>query len=99
MGVARSHGSRAVGAVRRRARRVSRVSRPSRHRSTRPTCTLTAGVSPRTVDRAVAVVDGLPPARTHLVAAAAARLAAGERPSSYAIADMALRGGGFDVPA
>jgi hypothetical protein len=37
------------------------------------------------------IIDALPPVRVELVAAASARLAAGERPSSEAIADMAIR--------
>jgi hypothetical protein len=47
--------------------------------------------SPRTIERALLIIDGQPPVRIELVAAASARLAAGERPSSEAIAARAIR--------
>jgi hypothetical protein len=49
------------------------------------------GVSPLTVDRTLHTIAHLPPVRAELVAAASARLAAGQRPSAEAIADMAIR--------
>jgi hypothetical protein len=55
-------------------------------------------VSPRIVDQALIVVDAQPSARPQLVAAAAARLAAGDRPSAYAIAAAALRDAGVGAP-
>lgn len=69
-------------AERRQRRRRARIHR--RHSShTGPT----AGVSPLTIDTALRIIDGLPPVRVALVDAAAARLAAGERPSAEEIAD------------
>jgi hypothetical protein len=44
-----------------------------------------------TIDRALRTIDALPPVRVALVAAASARLAAGDRPSADAVADMAIR--------
>jgi hypothetical protein len=55
--------------------------------------------SPRTIDRALRLIDGLPPVRVELVEAASARLAAGERPTSEAIADRAIRRATCDLPA
>ena len=78
----RRQATRAVEAVRRGHRR-SRV----RRYGTRPASTV---ASPRTIDRALRVVDGLPPVRVELVVAAAERLAAGDRPSSAAIAERAI---------
>jgi hypothetical protein len=49
------------------------------------------GVSPLTLDRTLQTIAHLPPVRAELVAAASARLAAGQRPSAEAIADMAIR--------
>lgn len=93
MRVTRSHASEAFGALRRKPRRSSL----RRHRS-RPVSSLTSVATPLAVDRALATIADLPLARRHLVEAAAARLAAGERPSSYAIADMAIRRARVDVP-
>jgi hypothetical protein len=89
MRVSRTHATRALDAVRTRRRRVS----AHRHgrRPVRPTSSLTSGATPMTIDLALRTIDGLPPVRVHLVEAAAARLAAGERPTSDAIADMAIR--------
>ena len=56
------------------------------------------GTSPRTIDRALRIIETLPPVRVELVAAASARLAAGERPSSEEIADMAIRRATCDLP-
>jgi hypothetical protein len=47
-------------------------------------------ISPRAIERAVLIIDGQPRVRVELVAAASARLAAGERPSSQAIADKVI---------
>jgi hypothetical protein len=44
-----------------------------------------------TIELALRTIEGLPPVRIHLVEAAAARLAAGDRPTSDAIAEMAIR--------
>jgi hypothetical protein len=44
-----------------------------------------------TIDLALRTIDELPTIRIDLVEAASARLAAGERPSAEAIADMAIR--------
>jgi hypothetical protein len=52
----------------------------------------------QSVDRALRLIDELPRVRVHLVEAAIARLAAGRRPSSEAIADMAIRRAGCDRP-
>ena len=43
------------------------------------------------IGRALRIIDETPRVRVHLVEAAAARLAAGRRPSAEAIADMAIR--------
>jgi hypothetical protein len=93
MRVTRAHASEAFAAVRRRHRRAS-----LRRRRSRPASSLTSVATPLAVDRALATIADLPPARSHMVEAAAARLAAGERPSSYAIADMAIRRASVDVP-
>jgi hypothetical protein len=50
-----------------------------------------------TVELALRTIHELPPVRIHLVEAAAARLAAGERPTSAAIADMAIRRAACDL--
>lgn len=85
MRVSRTHASRAFDAVRGRRRRAHR------RRSVRPVNGLTSGATPLTIDLALRTIDELPPVRIHLVEAAAARLAAGERPTSDAVADMAIR--------
>jgi len=80
----RTHATRALDAVRHRRGRGGQ-----RH-TVRPSSSLMA-TSPRTIDHALRIIDALPPVRVELVEAASARLAAGERPSSEAIADMAIR--------
>jgi len=92
MRTSRTQATRALGAVRRRHRR----GRVRRHDAGRPSSGLMV-TSPRTIDRALRIIDGLPPVRVELVAAASARLAAGERPSSEAIADMAIRRAACDL--
>ena len=52
----------------------------------------------QSIDHALRLIDELPRVRVHLVEAAIARLAAGRRPSSEAIADMAIRRAGCDRP-
>jgi hypothetical protein len=104
--VARSQAARALDAVRRRHRRAAptrrRVearagahrpqARPGAGRAARASRTAALhGVSPVTLDRTLHTIAHLPPVRAELVAAASARLAAGQRPSSEAIADMAIR--------
>ncbi|HEX6417583.1 MAG TPA: hypothetical protein VFZ77_03775 [Acidimicrobiales bacterium] len=44
-----------------------------------------------TIERALRTIDALPRVRVALVEAASARLAAGERPSADAVAEMAIR--------
>ena len=87
MRVSRSQASRALDAVRSRHRRVPVRAR----RSVRPRSSLTAVATPMTIDLALRTIDELPTIRIDLVEAASARLAAGERPSAEAIADMAIR--------
>jgi hypothetical protein len=87
------HATRALDAVRRRHRRT----RARQVHGVRPSSSLMA-TSPRTIDRALRIIEALPPVRVELVAAASARLAAGERPSSEAIADMAIRRATCDLP-
>ncbi len=86
MRVSRTHASRAFDAMRGRRRRAH-----ARRRSVRPVNGLTSGATPLTIDLALRTIDELPPVRIHVVQAAAARLAAGERPTSDAIAEMAIR--------
>ena len=86
MRVTRSQASRAFAHVRTRHRRAS----VRRHRSVRPSSSLMSA-TPMSIDLALRTIDELPPIRIHLVEAASARLAAGERPSAEAIADMAIR--------
>jgi hypothetical protein len=93
MRVSRSQASEAFATVRRRHRRAS-----TRRRRVRPAPSLTTVATPLAVERALATIADLPPARSHMVEAAVARLAAGQRPSSYAIADMAIRHAGVDMP-
>ena len=79
MRVTRSQAAQALDTVgRRRARSSTRHRRPGRPRAA------ALSVSPMTI-------DALPPVRVALVAAASARLAAGDRPSADAVADMAIR--------
>ena len=85
MRTSRSHATRAIDAVRRRHRR----GRALRHHSSRPASSVMA-TSPRTIERALLIIDGQPRVRVELVAAVTARLAAGERPSSEAIADKVI---------
>jgi hypothetical protein len=87
MRVSRSQASRAIDAVRRRHPRGS----GRRPRSLRRASGVMTGASPMTIDLALRAIDALPPVRIHLVEAASARLAAGERPSADAIAEMAIR--------
>ena len=87
MRVSRTHANRALDAARSRPRRGS----VHRRRSVRPASSLTSGATPLSIDLALRTIDELPPVRIHMVEAAAARLAAGERPTSEAIADMAIR--------
>lgn len=82
----RRHATRALDAVRRRHRRGGGLPR----HATRPSSGVMA-TSPRTIERALRIIDGQPPVRVELVAAATARLAAGDRPSSAAIAERAVR--------
>jgi hypothetical protein len=93
MRTSRRPATRALDAVRRRHRRT----RARQVHAVRPSAAL-MGTSPRTIDRALRVIESLPPVRVELVAAASARLAAGERPSSEAIADMAIRRATCDLP-
>lgn len=72
----------------RRHRRTS-VRRARRER--RPTASLTSAATPVIIDLALRTIDELPPVRLDLVDAVSARLAAGERPSAEAIAEMAIR--------
>jgi hypothetical protein len=93
MHVARSQAARALDAVRRRhrhrrARQRAVGHRPHRRAVRRAHPLETA--SPRTVDRALQIIDEMPPVRVTLVEAASAWLAAGDRPSPQAIADMAI---------
>lgn len=90
MRVTRTQASQALDAVRRQHRRAPARPRPRRRRQTRPAARVMSA-SPMTIDRALRTIDALPPVRIALVEAAAARLAAGERPSAHAIADMAIR--------
>lgn len=89
------HGSRP------RALRSDRVTRRARTRAAvaigqpHPAHPLHT-VSPLLIDRVLHAIDDLPPLRVELVAAASARLAAGERPSAEAIADMAIRRAAVD---
>jgi len=86
MRVTRSQASQALDTVRRRRARAS-----TRHRRPgRPSATVMS-VSPMTIERALRTIDALPPVRVALVEAASARLAAGERPSADAVAEMAIR--------
>jgi hypothetical protein len=93
--VARSQAVQALDAVRRRQRRAAARRRvATRGTGGRPRVSRAAslhGVSPLTLDRTLHTIAHLPPVRAELVAAASARMAAGRRPSSEAIADMAIR--------
>ncbi len=93
MRVSRTHANRALDAVRSRRRRGS----VHRRGSVRPASSLTSGATPMSIDLALRTIDELPPVRIHMVEAAAARLAAGERPTSDAIADMAIRRASCDL--
>jgi hypothetical protein len=57
----------------------------------RPTASLTSAATPVIIDLALRAIDELPPVRLDVVDAASTRLAAGERPSAEAIAEMAIR--------
>lgn len=86
MRVTRSHASQALDTVRRRRTRPS-----ARHRRPRRPAAAVLSVSPMTIDRALRTIDAMPPIRVSLVEAASARLAAGERPTAEAVAEMAIR--------
>jgi hypothetical protein len=85
MQVSRRQAALALDVVRRRHRRAP--VRIRRRRSRRPVSL----PSPVFVDLVVRVADDQPPLRIELVEAASARRAAGEWPSAYEVADMALR--------
>ncbi len=87
MRVSRTHATRALDAVRRRRRRAQVHPR----RVVRSAAGASSGPTPMTIELALRTIGETPAVRVHLVEAAAARLAAGERPSSEAIADMAIR--------
>ncbi|HEX6420033.1 MAG TPA: hypothetical protein VFZ77_16145 [Acidimicrobiales bacterium] len=88
MQVTRSQAARALETVRRRRARAS-----VRHRRPRGVGRRAAAVSvsPMTIDRALRTISAQPRIRVALVEAASARLAAGERPSADAVAEMAIR--------
>ncbi|HET9611981.1 MAG TPA: hypothetical protein VFP06_20365 [Acidimicrobiales bacterium] len=86
MRVTRSQASQALDTVRRRRARAS-----TRHRRPGRPSSAVMFVSPMTIERALRTIDALPRVRVALVEAASARLAAGERPSADAVADMAIR--------
>jgi hypothetical protein len=88
----RKQATRAFEVVRRRHLRT----REHQAQAVRPTSAVMA-TSPRTIERALLIIDGQPPVRIELVAAASARLAAGERPTSAAIADRAIRVAACDL--
>ena len=88
MRVVRQHTSRALHAVRRqRHRRRGHVRR--HHPVARPGSAVSA-TSPLTIDAALRIIEAQPRIRVELVDAASTRLAAGERPSSEAIAERAI---------
>jgi hypothetical protein len=87
MRVARTHLHPAIATIRTTRRRIARLNRRS-----------SASRSGDSIDRALRVIDETPRVRVHLVEAAVARLAAGRRPSSEAIADMAIRRATCDQP-
>lgn len=87
MGDPRSHAT--PGAAGRAARR--RAARRSRS-SVRPTSPRHHEATPLPAHTALGVLAGTPAVRTRLVQAAAARLAAGERPTAEAIAERAIGG-------
>ena len=87
MKAVRHHTVRALDAVRRRRHR--RHAGAQRPHPTHPNRTA-AGVSPLTIEAALGIIDAQPAVRVALVDAASLRLAAGEHPSSVAIADSAI---------
>jgi hypothetical protein len=87
MRVSRTHATRALDAVRRRRRRAHLHPQ----RTIRSVGSLSSAPTPMTIELALRTIGETPEVRVQLVEAAAARLAAGERPSSEAIADMAIR--------
>ena len=91
----RTHATRALDAVRRRHRR-GRAGRPARGAARRR---LSWRRRRARIDHALRIIDALPPVRVELVDAASARLAAGERPSSEAIADRVVRDSMCDLLA
>jgi hypothetical protein len=89
---AASQALAAVRTTRRRSTGAHRRHRPSRHRGSGRVVRRFASVpTPRSIDLALRTIDDLPPLRAGVVEAATARLAAGERPSSDDIAEMAIR--------
>ena len=80
MRVTRTDLHPAFATIRTTRRRMARLHRRRGHPS-----------SSDSISRALRIIDETPRVRVHLVEAAAARLAAGRRPSSEAIADMAIR--------
>jgi hypothetical protein len=87
MKAVRHHTVRALDAVRRR--RHSRRAGANRPHPTHPDRAVT-GVSPLTIEAALGIIDAQPAVRVALVDAASVRLAAGQHPSSAAIADRAI---------
>ena len=87
MRVSRTHATRALDAVRRRRRRAAIHPR----RPVRSVASSSSVPTPLTIELALRTISETPGVRIQLVEAAAARLATGERPSSEAIADMAIR--------
>ena len=85
MQVSRRQAALALEVVRRRHRRA-----PVRVRRRRPRRPASLP-SPVFVDLVVRIAEDQPPLRIELVQAATARRAAGEWPSAYEVADMALR--------
>jgi hypothetical protein len=62
-----------------------------RRGAVRPGASAVSTASPMTIELALRTIDEQPPVRVHLVEAAAARLAAGDRPSPEDVAEMAIR--------
>jgi hypothetical protein len=89
MRVVRHHTSRALDAVRRQRHR--RHGHVRRHQSVARPGSAVSATSPLTIDAALRIIEAQPAVRIELVDAASARLAAGDRPTSEQIADMAIR--------
>lgn len=90
MQVSRSQAARAWEAVR-HGHRQRRSSARRRQAARRPAVSLRSGASPLTIEQALRRIDEQPPIRIHLVEAATARLAAGDRPPADVVAEMAIR--------